>query len=128
MFQFFVHGGLTFTLPLTALAVAILVLAVRRGIDLFGEAGRDAAALKRGIQTILHIGGFCLGFGLLGLAISLLQMFDAIEAAGAVSPAILPGGLKVATIVPIYGLLIFLYAAVLWFVLKERYAMLVAGA
>jgi hypothetical protein len=128
MFQFLVHGGLTFTLPLTALAVVIMLLALRKGIELFVDADKDPDALKRGIQTILQVGGFCFGFGLLGLAVSLLQMFDAIEAAGTVPTAMLAGGLKVAMIVPIYGLLIFLGAAVLWFVLKQRYETLVAGA
>lgn len=73
---------------------------------------KKAAKLKH-IKTI---GTFGLVTGILGQLIGLSAAFDAIERAKDISPNLIAGGLKVSTIVTLYGLLIFLLSLLLWFI------------
>ena len=125
MWDFLVMGGLPFTLPLTALAVVVVLLAGRKAVDLFINMDQPPAALKRGLNTIVHLGGFSFALGVFAQAIGLYQALNAIEAAGDVSPALVMGGLKVSMITTVYGLGIFIVAAILWFGLHWRYEQLI---
>lgn len=73
---------------------------------------KKAAKLKH-TKTI---GTFGLVTGILGQLIGLFSAFDAIEQAGNINGGILAGGLKVSSIVTIYGILIFLLSLLLWFI------------
>jgi hypothetical protein len=73
---------------------------------------KKAAKLKH-IKTI---GTFGLVTGILGQLVGLFAAFNAIEQAGDIAGGILAGGLKVSTISTIYGVLIFLFSLVLWFI------------
>ena len=121
MIELLVEGNVYFTLPLTALAVSLVVVSGWKAYVLFMHPGRSDDRLANGLDLILHLGIFSFIFGLLGHAVSLYQMLTAIEVAGDISPALVFGGLRVSFIVPIYGLLILTVAAVLWFLLRLRY-------
>ena len=114
MIDFLVRGGITFTLPLTILALAVLILAGRTIMLLASDRSAPAA---RSLSLLLHTGIFSFVFSLLGQAISLYQMVTAIEGAGGVSPAIVAGGLRVSFIVPLFGLSILVVSLLLWIVL-----------
>jgi len=58
--------------------------------------------------------------GILGQLLGLYQAFSVIEAAGAISSAILAGGLKVSMIPTLYGIVIFLLSYVIWLGLDYR--------
>jgi biopolymer transport protein ExbB/TolQ len=73
---------------------------------------KKAAKLKH-IKTI---GTFGLVTGILGQLIGLFSAFSVIEEHGDVSQSLLAGGLKVSTIATIYGILIFLFSLLLWFI------------
>lgn len=64
------------------------------------------------VTLVKHLSLFSLVWGFLGQMIGLIMAFDAIEAAGDVSPALLAGGLKVAILSPLFGMIIFLIARV----------------
>lgn len=115
MIDFLIRGGILFTLPLTFLALAVLVLAGRT-IALLASDRHGPAA--RPLALLLHTGIFSFVFGLLGQGISLYQMVTAIEGAGGVSPAIVAGGLRVSFIVPLFGLSILAVSLLLWIVLR----------
>ena len=51
---------------------------------------------------------FAIVWGFLGQIIGLISAFDAIEAAGDISPAILAGGLKISALSPAFGMFVFL--------------------
>lgn len=65
-------------------------------------------------------GLFAMITGLLGQLIGLIGVFDAVEiivAAGEeIKPLLVFGGIKVTMIVAIYGILIYLFSILLWFV------------
>lgn len=114
MIDLLVRGNLAFTLPLVAVAIAVL-----------GSAGR--AALLSGDRSelrsfwtrmVFHLGLFALVFGLFSQALSLYQMMRAIEAAGDINPALMYGGLKVSLICPLFGIGIAVTALVLWLALQ----------
>ena len=44
--------------------------------------------------------------------IGLITAFDAIEAAGDISPSMLAGGLKIAILSPLFGMVVFLIARI----------------
>lgn len=113
MIDLLVRGGLIFTLPLTIIFIAVLATAGWAGVR--GLSGRSESAFWK--RTVFHLGLFGLVLGMLGHAISLYEMMGAIEAAGSVAPAIVAGGLRVALIVPLYGLGIFVMALLLWLAL-----------
>lgn len=121
-------GGPLFMVPLSLLALGLLVLILRKSLDLFVNTTQPLPALRRGLDAIVQIGGFAFIWGILGQTLGLYQAFQAIEAAGDVSPALLAGGLKVSMIAPIYGLLLFVVAGLVWFGLKQRYLSLEQSA
>ncbi len=116
MIDLLVAGNLVFTLPLTVVAIAVLWMGIQGAIA--GGPGREDAFSPE--RLLFHLGLFAFVFGLLSQTISLYQMMGAIEAAGAVSPAIVAGGLKVSFIAPLYGLFIFVAALLLRFGLGLR--------
>jgi hypothetical protein len=115
MIDFLIRGGIIFTLPLTFLALAVLVLAGRTIALLAADRSAPAA---RTLALLLHTGIFSFVFGLLGQGISLYQMVTAIEGAGGVSPAIVAGGLRVSFIVPLFGLSILAVSLLIWIGLR----------
>ncbi|MDX1545445.1 MAG: MotA/TolQ/ExbB proton channel family protein [Rhodothermales bacterium] len=126
MMELHAMGG-PFMWPLTALGLGILGLAVRAAARVFGGAA-PTAGVRREIGAIVHLGGFCLAFGVLGQALGLYEAFTVIEQMGGIPPAMLAGGLKVSMITTLYGLILFLLSGVLWFVLRWRYHLRTEGA
>ena len=64
------------------------------------------------ITLVSSISLFVLVWGFLGQMLGLISAFDAIEAAGDISPSILAGGLKVAILSPLFGMIVFLIAKI----------------
>ena len=100
--QLFVEGGSLFMTILT-IEFILLILA----------AWKAPAWVK-------EIGAIALVTGLLSTLLGLHQGFDAIQAAGGISMPVFCGGLKVALIPMIYGMLIFLVSLVIRIVEKPR--------
>ena len=67
---------------------------------------------QKWIQLIKHFSLFALVWGFLGQIIGLVEAFDTIEAMGDVSTSMLAGGLKVALLSPLFGMVIFLIARI----------------
>lgn len=113
MIELLVRGNLTFTLPLVAVAIAVLGSAIRAAL-LTG-----AQSERRGFWTrmVFQLGLFALVFGLFSQAVSLYQMMRAIEAAGDINPALVYGGLKVSLICPVFGIGIAVTALLFWLAL-----------
>lgn len=88
-----------------------------QALDRIGE-GLDAAEkslvsygsvqtgkLESGLPWIALFIGVAPQFGFLGTVIGMIQAFDSIEAAGDMSPALVAGGIKVALITTVFGLI-----------------------
>ena len=114
MIDLLLRGGLWFTLPLTVLALVILAVAAWDGWTIFR---RDETRPRRR-RLLVQLGLFGFVFGLLGHALSLYEMMQAIERIDDVTPALVAGGLRVSLIVPIFGLSVFAGAALLALLLE----------
>ena len=114
MFKLFMQGGAGFMTILTVLLVAIFF------------------AAWKAPRWIKEIGSFALVFGFLTLLIGLYQMFVALQQVAMdlgegvsgifdlVSPDVLFGGLKIALIPVLYGVIIYLISLVVRIIKKPR--------
>ena len=62
------------------------------------------------VSLISSFGLFVLIWGVLGMFIGFISAFDAIQAAGDISPTVLAGGIKVGLLSPVFGMVTFLIA------------------
>lgn len=92
-------GGPLFMIPLV---VFILVIAGLLVLSLIKKPSQKLSKL------ISHISLFALVWGFLGSTLGLIQAFDAIESVGGVSDGRMAGGLKIALLTTLFGLVAFL--------------------
>jgi hypothetical protein len=78
-----------------------------------------AAEAERPLQGLLFWGVFSVVLGFLGTVIGIIQIAQAIRLLGQVEPPLVWAGFGVSLVTLIFGLLIFLIAALLWFVLRQ---------
>lgn len=113
MFRFFLEGGPWFMSILTILLVAIFF------------------AAWKAPRWVKEIGSIASAFGFFSLLLGLRQMFDALQKVGdqreavtsvfdLVSPNVLFGGLKVAMIPVIYGIIIYIVSRIVCIIQKPR--------
>ncbi|WP_321287290.1 MotA/TolQ/ExbB proton channel family protein [uncultured Sunxiuqinia sp.] len=115
--ELFYTGGPLFMSILTIWGIGMLVFTAQKVIHFFVQ----GKVTKNGLGLILLFGSLAIVSGFLGQAIGLIAAFDAIEAAGDISPSLVAGGLKVSMIAPVYGTLIFILSLIAWGILKEIY-------
>ena len=113
MFKLFIEGGVWFMSILTILLVAIFF------------------AAWKAPRWVKEIGSIACAFGFFSLLLGLRQMFDAFQEIGSqiesvtsvfdiVSPGVLFGGLKVAMIPVIYGIIIYIVSRIVCIVQKPK--------
>jgi biopolymer transport protein ExbB/TolQ len=113
----FQQGGIMMY-PLLLIGAGVLFLAGQTAWRLrHGTA--TAAEVERPLQGVLFWGIFSVVLGLLGTTIGMIQAAQAIQLAGRVEPLLVWGGIGVMLVTLIFGLLIFLLSALLWFVLRQ---------
>ena len=107
-------GGPLIMYTILFILIAIIILFI---IELIQNKNDDKAK-----ELIKSLGWFTLVWGFFGQALGLVSAFDAIQAAGDVSPAILSGGLKRAILGPLFGTFTFLVArvAIIVLILKHK--------
>lgn len=115
LIDLFYEGGPLFMSIITIWGIGMLVFSVQKIIHFFVQ----QKFTKNGLGLILLFGSLAIVTGFLGQAIGMLAAFDAIEAAGDISPALIAGGLKVSMITPLYGTVIFIFSLIVWGVLRE---------
>lgn len=74
-----------------------------------------SAMINKGKQEkikslMLHIGWFAVAWGFLGRTFGLIHAFDAVSAAGELTPRLLAHGIKMALVDPLMGILVFIVA------------------
>ena len=113
MFKLFIEGGVWFMSILTILLVAIFF------------------AAWKAPRWVKEIGSIARAFGFFSILLGLRQMFDAFQEIGSqiegatgvfdiVSPGVLFGGLKVAMIPVIYGIIIYIVSRIICIIQKPR--------
>jgi biopolymer transport protein ExbB/TolQ len=122
--QKFSEGGMPYMMFLFFVNLAIIYFIIRKVIDIYIKIPEDKKNLKKGLPEILHLATFALFAGIFFQAIGLYQAMESIENLGGVSQAMLAGGLKVSFITTLYGMYIFAFSSIAWFILNRRYYML----
>lgn len=124
MFDLFREGGVMMW-PLLILAVAVVVLTVRGWVHVSRVDGPDPV-VETGVDAVVFWGAWSVVLGFLGTIVGIYIAAGAISVAPAISPQVIWGGIRVALITLVFGLLIFAVAAVAWFILRSRYRRIVA--
>jgi biopolymer transport protein ExbB/TolQ len=103
--------------PMMAVALGIVYLAVRTALRLWR--GGDADAVHRGLQGVLFWGAMSVLLGALGTVGGLVQIAQAVARAAGSEPALIWGGVAVSLVSLLFGLVVFIVAATLWFGLHQ---------
>lgn len=93
--------------------------AVERAITAYG--GVQASLLEKNMSWITLFIALAPSLGFFGTVIGLVEAFDTIEQVGDISPTVVAGGMKVALITTIYGLIVAMILQVLYNYILSRY-------
>jgi hypothetical protein len=114
--------------PLAFSLTVVTVLGAWSALRVFEGGRRIDATTKALVDAILFWGGFALLTGVLGTVVGVSVAAMSIEAAGAINPSLIWGGIRVALSTTVFGMLIMAWAALIWFVLQLRWRLLEAKA
>lgn len=95
-------GGPIITYPLFVLIFVVLGLVIHVLVTKKNQSKR--------VDLLIHLGWFSLAWGFLGRTFGLIQAFDKVEAYGEITPKLLSGGLKMAILGPLLGIIVFIIA------------------
>lgn len=98
----FNDGGPVFTITIFILLIVILVLFIKELLN--------RKNYQKSIDLIASIGWFAVAWGFLGRTFGLISAFDAIAAAGELTPRLMADGLKMALVDPLFGIFVFIVA------------------
>lgn len=115
MMEMFRDGGVMMW-PMLIVALGIGWTALRTAARLRREPAGEA--VRRGLLTILFWGGIAVLLGALGTVVGLVVTAQVVARVPEIEPALVWGGIGVTLITLIFGLLIFLAAALVWFALS----------
>ena len=104
------------------LAMSLILISFLLVLFLIGSAAMKLKApahvFKKSISLINQLSLLALVIGLFAQFIGLIQIFDAFEALGDISPALFAGGLKVTLLAPLFGGFTFLTGRMASFILN----------
>jgi biopolymer transport protein ExbB len=123
MLNTFIQGG-QYMWVLLILAIVNIVLAVRKGIVLFSNSDKELSRMGEGIHAILFWGIMAAVIGFYAHFTGIYFAMQAIMEANDISPAIVAEGYAVSLITILFGLIIFILSAIVWFVLRWRFTRL----
>lgn len=112
--------------PLTFSLVVVLALAGWSVSRLFSSGAWASPRTKAWIDAVLFWGAFAVISGVLGTLVGIIVAAQAIEAAGEVQTTLVWGGIKIAMLSSVFGVLILAFSALLWFALHMRWRLLAA--
>lgn len=119
MKDLFYMGGLLFMSILSVLLVIMVAWYIYNFLGIANPQKRNKEKLLQNMKYGRSIGLFAMITGILGQLIGIYAAFSAIERAADISPAIVFGGIKVSMITTLYGILIYLFSILLWFVFSQ---------
>lgn len=112
MIELFQMGGMLFMSILTIELIGVGFFVIRYLSK--SEKSNDDLNLAKSTGLLAAV------TGVLGQLIGLFQAFEAIQQIGAVSPAMLAGGIKVSMITTLYGVIIYLISLLLYLIFKIK--------
>jgi hypothetical protein len=125
MIEFFLSGGYVMW-PMAAVASGVLYLSARAALRIRRDgAGEDG--VQRDMHAILFWGVMATLLGALGTASGVAVMARAAAMAGGAEAALIWGGVSMALVSLVFGVAVFIAAALLWFLLRLTQARKLAG-
>ncbi len=109
------------------LLAVIVILGIKKTIDFFGRGADDPARHESGLHAILFWGVVALVAGVLGQVSGIYRALNIIINAKEIDPQIVALGFAQSFTTTIFGLTVFIVAAVIWFALYTRYKRLIAA-
>jgi hypothetical protein len=103
LFDRFLEGGALFM----SLILICLLMSIFFTVKSILKIKTDKEVSKKLLKHISDSGTLGLSLGVMGAFLGLISAFDVLEASGGAEPAIIAGGLKVALLSPLFGLLTF---------------------
>ena len=103
LFNRFLEGGALFM----SLILICLLMSIFFTVKSILKIKTDKEVSKKILKHISDSGTLGLALGVMGAFLGLISAFDVLEASGAAEPAIIAGGIKVALLSPLFGLLTF---------------------
>lgn len=103
LFDRFLEGGALFM----SLILICLLMSIFFTVKSILKIKTDKEVSKKILKHISDSGILGLALGVMGAFLGLISAFDVLEASGGAEPAIIAGGLKVALLSPLFGLLTF---------------------
>ena len=103
LFDRFLEGGALFM----SLILICLLMSIFFTVKSILKIKTDKEVSKKILKHISDSGALGLALGVMGAFLGLISAFDVLEASGGAEPAIIAGGLKVALLSPLFGLLTF---------------------
>jgi biopolymer transport protein ExbB/TolQ len=110
-----------FRIPLIVLALLVLGLSIKKFIDLSRAKDSDAARIESGLHAILFWGGISALLGILGQTSGLYNALSVIGRAKQIDPAIVARGFAESFTTTLFGLTVFFFSGIIWFLLFSRY-------
>lgn len=104
---------------LSIVFLVILAIAVINVLRLMSDKSTANDHRTNQVGIIKALGLFAFVLGMLGQFLGLFQAFDIIGSGMEISPAIMAQGVKLSMITSVYGMIIFLVAYLLWFILRS---------
>jgi len=120
MIDFLIEGGLLFTMTLTTLLLANILLIARNLSFIYTNKSKSSLDAMMWINYVKYLGILALTISILGQLIGLYSAFEAIEKMGDIPPNLLAGGLRVSSITTLYGFGIFVFSYFVWMLLKIK--------
>jgi len=119
MKDLFYTGGPFIMSVLTGLLILMLVWSFYYFLQVLKKRDDIPERSTRSLSYIKSIGLFAMITGILYQLIGFYQAFSAIEIAGDVSSSLFYAGLRISMITTIYGIFIYLFSILMWFILDN---------
>jgi len=110
---------------LVILSAVVLVLSIKKVIDLYSVRSQEVKRLDRGLHSILFWGGFAGVLGLLGQFSAVYKSLSVIISAPAIDPKRVMLGMAESFHTTLFRLTICLISGLIWFGLNARYKSLI---
>ena len=114
LFDRFLEGGSLFM----SLILICLLMSIFFTVKSILKIKTDKEVSKKILKHISDSGTLGLALGVMGAFLGLISAFDVLEASGAAEPAIIAGGVKVALLSPLFGLLTFSFSKLAILILR----------
>lgn len=120
-------GGIMM-IPILACAILVVGMSAWTATRLWGARVDVGPKTRAGVDSVLFWGAFSVVLGVLGTLLGVMVAAQSIEMAGEIHATLVWGGIKVALITTVTGVMTLSVASVLWFTLKLRYRKLIMAA